>query len=56
MEKEYSAVSIKNTLIRSKARIAKNKNYYRRQAIVEHPYATIKRQWGYSYILTKKTK
>jgi transposase len=30
--------------------------YRRRQAIVEHPYGTIKRQWGYSYILTKKGK
>lgn len=28
--------------------------YKRRQAIVEHPYGTIKRQWGYSYIITKK--
>ena len=28
--------------------------YQRRQAIVEHPYGTIKRQWGFSYILTKK--
>jgi transposase len=28
--------------------------YKKRQAIVEHPYGTIKRQWGYSYILTKK--
>jgi hypothetical protein len=28
--------------------------YKRRQAIVEHPYGTLKRQWGYSYILTKK--
>jgi len=28
--------------------------YRRRQAIVEHPYGTIKRQWGFSYILTKK--
>jgi hypothetical protein len=30
--------------------------YKRRQAIVEHPYGTIKRQWGFSYILTKKYK
>jgi len=22
---------------------------------VEHPYGTIKRQWGFSYIMTKKT-
>jgi transposase len=28
--------------------------YRRRQAIVEHPYGTLKRQWGFSYILTKK--
>jgi len=28
--------------------------YKRRQAIVEHPYGTIKRQWGFSYIMTKK--
>jgi transposase len=28
--------------------------YKRRQAIVEHPYGTLKRQWGFSYILTKK--
>jgi len=30
--------------------------YKRRQAIVEHPYGTIKRQWGFSYISTKKYK
>jgi hypothetical protein len=28
--------------------------YKRSQTIVEHPYGTIKRQWGFSYILTKK--
>jgi hypothetical protein len=28
--------------------------YQKRQQIVEHPYGTIKRQWGFSYILTKK--
>ena len=28
--------------------------YRRRQATEEHPYGTIKRQWGFSYILTKK--
>jgi len=32
----------------------KERLYKRRQAIVEHPYGTIKRQWGYSYILTKE--
>lgn len=29
-------------------------SYKRRQAIVEPPYGTLKRQWGFSYILTKK--
>jgi len=41
----------------NKERIENNRNYYRRrQAIVEHPYGTIKRQWGFSYISTKKGK
>lgn len=31
------------------------KAYKKRQAIVEHPYGTIKRQWGFSYVSTKKT-
>lgn len=40
---------------KNKQRIENNKEYYRqRQAIVEHPYGTIKRQWGFSYIMTKK--
>jgi transposase len=34
--------------------VEKEHLYKRRQAIVEHPYGTIKRQWGFSYILTKK--
>ncbi len=35
-------------------RINKNKDYYRqRQSIVEHPFGTMKRQWGYSYTLLK---
>jgi hypothetical protein len=39
----------------NKKRIEQNQDYYRRrQAIVEHPYGTIKRQWGFSYISTKK--
>ena len=38
-------------------RINKNKDYYRqRQCIVEHPFGTIKRQWGYSYTLLKGLK
>lgn len=28
--------------------------YKRRQAIIEHNYGTLKRQWGFSYIITKK--
>jgi hypothetical protein len=28
--------------------------YKKRQSIVEHPYGTIKRQWGFYYIMTKK--
>lgn len=39
----------------NKKRVKENEKYYkRRQAIVEHPFGTIKRQWGFSYILTKK--
>ena len=35
-------------------RIKENKDYYRqRQSLVEHPFGTIKRQWGYSYTLLK---
>jgi transposase len=30
--------------------------YKKRQAIVEHPYGTIKRQWGFNHITTKRTK
>jgi hypothetical protein len=40
----------------NKKRFDMNKELYRRrQAIVEHPYGIIKRQWGYSYIMTKRT-
>jgi len=40
----------------NRQRIENNKSTYKkRQAIVEHPYGTIKRQWGFSYIMTKKT-
>ena len=28
--------------------------YKKRQSIVEHPYGTIKRQWGFNYVITKK--
>ena len=40
---------------RNKNRIKENKRLYRkRQQIVEHPYGTIKRQWGFNYIITKR--
>jgi len=31
-------------------------DHIQRQAIVEHPFGTIKRQWGFDHIMTKKTK
>lgn len=38
-------------------RVLRNpKAYKKRQAIVEHPYGTIKRQWSFDHIITKKTK
>jgi transposase len=40
---------------RNRINTLEKKNLYkRRQAIVEHPFGTIKRQWGFNYILTKK--
>jgi hypothetical protein len=40
----------------NKEQVELNKALYkRRQAIVEHTYGTIKRQWGFSYIMTKKS-
>jgi len=39
----------------NKVRIENNYEIYRkRQAIVEHPYGVIKRQWAFYYIMTKK--
>lgn len=36
-------------------RVAQQPNIYKkRQALVEHPYGTIKRQWGFDHITTKK--
>ncbi|MCG2462950.1 IS1182 family transposase [Flavobacteriaceae bacterium F89] len=38
-------------------RMAGNQELYkRRQAIVEHPFGTIKRQWGFDHIMTKRTR
>jgi len=51
IQRRKDAQSVENNRIR----IENNKAVYKkRQAIVEHPYGTIKRQWGFSYILTKK--
>jgi len=40
----------------NKKRLLENMELYRRrQAIVEHPFGTIKRQWDFYYIMTKRT-
>jgi transposase len=42
-------------IFENKQRMDANKQLYRkRQAIVEHPYGVIKRQWGFYYVATKK--
>lgn len=33
---------------------ADRETYKKRQALVEHPFGTIKRQWGFDYIITKR--
>ncbi len=39
----------------NKQNIETNPSTYKlRQSIVEHPYGTIKRQWGFYYVITKK--
>ncbi len=39
----------------NRLRVEQNKDLYRRrQAIVEHPFGTIKRGWGYTYTLLKR--
>ena len=41
---------------KNKLRMEKYRDVYRkRQAIVEHPFGIMKRQWGFYYIMTKKT-
>ena len=45
-----------DVIYQNKIRIEQNKVLYRkRQAIVEHPYGIIKRQWDFYYIMTKKS-
>jgi len=42
---------------RNNENIRQNADYYkRRQSICEHPFGTIKRQWGYTYTLMKGLK
>ena len=42
---------------RNNENIRQNPDYYkRRQSICEHPFGTIKRQWGYTYTLMKGLK
>ncbi len=49
---EYAAYIEQNKInITQKQHLYKN-----RKAIVEHPFGTLKRQWGFDYILTKKGK
>ncbi len=43
-----------NAVDRNNTNINENPGYYkRRQSICEHPFGTIKRQWGYTYTLMK---
>src|SRR5690606_20247986 len=45
-----------NLIDENKKRLEENMELYRkRQAIVEHPFGIIKRQWGFYYIMTKKS-
>lgn len=45
-----------DVIYENKVRIQNNyETYRRRQAIVEHPYGVIKRQWDFYYVMTKKT-
>jgi hypothetical protein len=40
----------------NKKRAQQNMEIYRkRQAIVEHPFGVIKRQWDFYYVMTKKS-
>jgi transposase len=41
----------------NKVNIQNDPDFYKqRQALVEHPFGTMKRQWGFDHIMTKKTK
>lgn len=43
-------------LVKNRKALEKHpEKYKQRQAIVEHPFGTMKRQWGFDHIMTKKT-
>ena len=45
-----------NAVEQNKANLQDNPDLYKqRQSLVEHPFGTMKRQWGFDYIITKKT-
>ena len=53
---QSASISLGCRLTMPSVRIENNYEIYRRrQAIVEHPYGVIKRQWDFYYIMTKKT-
>lgn len=48
--RKITRAEFKDAIDRNKAYFDKNKDIYkRRQAIVEHPFGTIKRNWGYTH-------
>jgi len=52
VQRSQYAYAIENNAKRVKAN---EETYKKRQAIVEHPFGTIKRQWGFDHIITKQT-
>ena len=53
IQRNQSALNV----LRNKQNMEKNMEIYKqRQAIVEHPFGTIKRNWGFDYIMTKQGK
>jgi transposase len=52
--REIERSQYQDAVDRNNERVRKQKELYlKRQAIVEHPFGTIKRSWGYSYTLLK---
>ena len=53
IQRNESALNV----LRNKENMEQNMEIYKqRQAIVEHPFGTIKRNWGFDYIMTKQGK